>query len=242
VERGHEQLARPLAEWMLGGERDELGEVVAGGITVLTESGERHEPLLARGDRELGEASCLDATGIGVGELLVGLPTPKSERFIEHHERSSRVARTCRERIGDERAEAVRIDVIRLGPEPVAGSDGLDRSLGKHAPQPEDVRLQCRRLVGRQPFGPKQLGETVGADHRPALEHESREQPALPISRRREVSVAFSDAKGSKHPIPHCPPPRIRSVSGSRDRTERAGSVHPDRMQAATARHGRLGT
>ena len=240
MERSHEQLAGPLAERMLGRERDELSQAVAR-VTVPTESCEGDEPLLARGDRQLAEARRLDAPCVGLRQLFVGLPAPEGKRFVEQRERPTRVARAFGDRVGDELREAVRVDVVRSRGEAVTGADGLDRSLGQHTSEPEDVGLQRGRLIGRQPVGPEQLGETVGADHRAALEHESREQAALPVSRRREVSVAVGDPEGSKDPVAHCPPSRSDTpVSGSpivpRDRRR----VHPDRMLPVAVRHGRL--
>jgi hypothetical protein len=99
--------------------------------------------------------------------------------------------------------ELMRVDVLGLSDQAVAGSRRFDGALGQHATEPEDVRLQRRGVIGRQSIRPQEIDQAVGGDDRAPFEHESSEQLPLPIARWPGLVPGVYDPQRPEHPVPH---------------------------------------
>ena len=110
-------------------------------------------------------------------------------------------------RLRHDSAEVVRVDVVGLGVQAVAGPGRFDRALGQNATKPKDVGLQGRGLVRRQPIRPQQVHEAVRRDDRAPLEHEGREQPPLSFAWWPGLVPGLRDPQRSEDPVPHVATP-----------------------------------
>ena len=90
-----------------------------------------------------------------VGQVGEGRAAPQGQRVVEQPGRLRRVAVGQRPgALVGEPLEAVEVDVVAGGRQPVAAVDGADRVVPEGPPQPPDQRLQrrrSRRRAGRRP-------------------------------------------------------------------------------------------
>ncbi len=161
---------------------------MAGELTVAPETEQRLDPVLGRTEPQFRQAVDLVPREVVEGELRERLPTPESERFVEHLRglgRRSVVERTLP--VGDEPLEAGRVDLDGLRAQGIAGSlrdDGTAAAGGlvlglEQAAQVRDIPLDRlgRRL--RRAVAPQRLQDAVGRDHLAAVDQQEDEQGAL---------------------------------------------------------------
>jgi hypothetical protein len=94
-----------------------------------------------------------------------------------------RIVGANRHRFRYDSTELMRVDILGLGVQAVAGTRRFDCTVGQDTAEPEDVRLQRRGVIGRQTIRPQEVDETVRRDDRAPFEHESSKQLPLPFAR-----------------------------------------------------------
>ncbi len=177
VEREHQLTARTLAQRVLRHQplqlADHLGVAPEGEVGVDAVLERREPQLLEARDRALGER--LER------EVAERRASPQPERLAQPRRPGFRVARGHGvATLGDERLEAVEVDVLRLDLEPIAGALRHDHpGVAERLAELRDVHLDAvRGAPGRRP-APELLDQPIDRHGLVGAQHEDREQRAL---------------------------------------------------------------
>ena len=197
VEGEHGEPLRPLAQWMLGGEREDVAELLG----VAPERELRVDALLERDQTELFETLDLGMGELVVPQLPVGAPTPQSDRPLGERRRESVVALTpCGRGLDDEALETAHVDGLRRSVERIrAGSRRDPHGLGQRLAELRDVHLDELGRRGRGDVPPERLDELVDGARAPVRDDQGAEQPPM-LRREGSSPVPTGDLDGPEHP------------------------------------------
>jgi hypothetical protein len=181
VQRQHQLLAKPLAQWVLLDERLQLGEQ----LDVEAEQEIGRDTVLERRDAQLLEADDLRLREREARELGQRGSAPQVEGFAQLRRREDGVA-------GDERASSLRrqalepkhVDALRVHAQDVAGLPCRERVVREHLAQPGGVDMQRgRSRLGRRET-PQPFDQLVGGDDAVRVQDQQREErPLLPAAK-----------------------------------------------------------
>jgi hypothetical protein len=116
---------------------------------------------------------------VDVGE---GVATPQPQRFVEQRLVVARGI-LARPGLGEQPAEAVEIDGVRIDPQHVAARLSADRDVagtGQRLPQPGQVAGDRAVRAVRRPVGPDAFGELIRGDRPVGVGEEGSEHTSLP--------------------------------------------------------------
>ena len=203
VQREHQLTREPFAPRMLTDQTLQLGYDVA----TATGGEVGVDPVLHRGDPQLGEPGDLGLGERVVGELLVGVPAPERERLAQDERRRGRVGIRQPAPLVHQRLETHRVDVVGLDHQHVAGrardqdrSVGALRSIGfEQTAQPRDDDPQ-RVLTIQAGVVPQLVDDPVGRHDTVGLAEQQRQQGAPPAAEVERFALP-DDADLSQHPV-----------------------------------------
>ena len=180
VERAHQLATQLLTEWMRGHERLELSDEIG----VPAEPQLELDPLADHREPEILEPCDLRPSEVLEGKLLQRRTSPESERLAQQFDRAFRVV--MRSRLGDERVEAVAIELPGFDAEQIARRPREDHSVVgarlarlEQSPQVRYVRLDhvgCR--LGAL-LAPDVVDQASARDDLVRVQQQAQEERAL---------------------------------------------------------------
>ncbi len=190
VEREHRLCVQPLAQRVVGGEREDLTERL-----VVTAEGElRVDPLLERDQPQLLEALGFGLGELLVGELAVGTAAPEAQRLVDQRGSERRVAGGAqRLALSHETLESVGVEQVALQLELVGARARHDPNRRRQRlAQLRDVHLhQLRRRRGSA-LSPDRIDELVDTTGAPIRHNQRSQQPAL-LPRQHHQAIVTDD-------------------------------------------------
>ena len=198
VQSNHQLAAQALAERLLADERLELADersVTAEGELGLDPPFEPDQPQLVEpADRRARKRLVRE-----VGERR---PAPESECVAKTLRRHRGLVRLG---LVEQAREAVEVELVRPGPEHVAGRPRLEpfRRAAESLPELRDAHLQRGHARGRRAFRPELVEQPVARDDLVRVQEQEREQRPLARPAERQRPTAVGDLKRSKDPELH---------------------------------------
>ena len=188
--------------------RELTGQDQGLGHDLMVPTGGQHcrEPLLLRGQVQLGEPDRLQLRGRPLLELGQWPASPQAQRLLEGGHRP--LGRPLGQPGAGPRHQLLELDHVQvdpLGTQPVAGRTGLDRLGAQYPPQPADTALDHFRPRRGRPVRPQHVREGIGGHPLTAAHRQGRQNQPVPGSQRRGARFQLQRAQQS-HPHPsHCP-------------------------------------
>ena len=189
----HQQLARPLAQRFIVGQRSELGDQPVGHASC--------EPALGSGlgspDPQLGQGHRLGPSGVDVGKLGIRRSLPSLEDGVD---RGLRISILDVDGTVDGIGQPVGVDVESIRRDVVARSGRLDEPCGQSAAEPGNVGLQRPDRVPRPSPRPQGLDRRIRRHHPATMEDQQGQQPALQRTIRGDIApVAVAGPDRPEH-------------------------------------------